>query len=242
LFRYDNSLNRLSQNIDERYGRAGTVVNTGNHYISKTPRNGIARNFISRGGMSASKSRYINDGLYDNLIDSDDYDLPLNRTYDNSGLVGGGSQRRRYTTTYDDNSFDDIAPATSSRYVRKSGYGRTARNIDYGARSSYTKPVTFKDIYASAVSYKPQPSQEQRRYFPNKFQKFRKYTNSYSNALPNTNYSYGNKSNYNLDNVSTTVKPRFSRGTTYVDKAAITEDEYRLFKNFSTPSKVTRIA
>jgi hypothetical protein len=216
------------------------VVGSSDRYISKTPINGIARNFISRGGMSASKSRYINDGLYDNLIDSDDYDHPLNRTYDNSRSVGG-SMGRRYTTTYDD-GLNDASPTTSSRYVRKSGYGRTARNIDYGARSSYTKPVTFKDIYASAVSYRPQPSQEQRRYFPNKFQKFRKYTNSYSNALPNTNYGYENRNNYNLDSVSTTVRPRYNRGVTYVNKPAITEDEYRLFENFSTPSKVTRIA
>jgi hypothetical protein len=249
LFRYDTSPSRFSTTFDQRYGRAGSVVGTSDRYISKTPRNGIARNFISRGGMSASKSRYINDGLYDNLIDYDSFDNVLNRTFDNSRAVGG-SLGRRHTTTYDNDAFtdgfndelNDISRASSSRYVRKSGYGRTARNVDYGARSSYTRPVTFKDMYASAVSYKPQPIQEQRKYFPNKFQKSSAYTNSYSNALLNSNYGNENSYNYNRDSISTSVGPRFSRGVTFVDKPAITEDEYRLFENFSTPTKVTRIA
>lgn len=214
-------LNEVKQSIDQRYGRAGTVVDADDRYVPTTPKNNIARRFVSRGGFSASKSDYINDGLYENKFHTDLFD----RTYKNVKPLN--SFQRRYTVTQEDNNFDD-APQSGSRYVRKSGFGKTTKNMDYGAKLTYSKPLSYKEIYADAMAYRAQPSQEAKRYFTSKYQKYSKNRESAADK----------GLRYNLDTVSTVERPRYSHGITYLDRPSITEEEYRLFTNFSTPSKV----
>lgn len=214
-------LNQVNQTIDQRYGRAGTVIDAEDRYVPTTPKNDIARRFISRGGFSASKSDYINDGLYEDRVHTDIF----KRVYNDVKPIT--SFQRRYTATQEDNNFND-APQTGSRYIRKSGFGRTSKNMDYGAKLTYSKPLSYKEIYADAMAYRAQPSQEAKRYFTGKYQQYSK----------NRNSGYDKGLRYNLDTVSTVQRPKNINGITYLDRPSITEEEYRLFANFSTPSKV----
>lgn len=114
---------------------------------------------------------------------------------------------------------------TSSKYIRRSGYGKTARNMDYSAKLTATMPLTREQQYEEAMRYKPKPALETSKYYRRSLYKDIEPLSSRKSAYT---VNRPGRSTYTND------------GMKYLDKSRLTDEEYRLFKDFSTPLRPKR--
>jgi hypothetical protein len=70
VFRKSKPLN-VQYQADTRYGRAGQVLETDETLEPFTPQVGVDKRFTSRGGFSAVRSNYINDGYVEEIDEFD---------------------------------------------------------------------------------------------------------------------------------------------------------------------------
>lgn len=112
---------------------------------------------------------------------------------------------------------------TSTGYTRKSGFGYTKQNMNYSIRLNADTPASERfnrSTYDSRASANGQPTQYYKR------SKYEDRPSNYSQR-----YSY------------TSRQGRASNAKVYreyIDKQKLTDEEYRLFKDFSTPIKLSQ--
>lgn len=119
---------RMNKSVDRRYGRAGEVVEFEKERRAELePVRSKPSRFISRGGFSANKSKYINDGLCFADLDTQSHlnNLDLDTDDDNPFDLKSESESKTIMQEYNEE------PQSTSRYIRKSGYGKTTLMRDY---------------------------------------------------------------------------------------------------------------
>ncbi|CAI2361499.1 unnamed protein product [Moneuplotes crassus] len=213
---------KITKSIDRRYGRAGTVVEKeiDKNYEDDKKTELIPSRFISRGGFSAKKSKYINDGEY-----FDDEELEA---------VAYGDKfrtKKTYTTTGADYLIEPEYPRL--KYVRKSGFGKTANMRDYTANLNYNRPIASSGRYYQeyeAIGNSPKPSQEITKHY-------KRQSTVFANSLksPEVKNKNASKSPFNKPkncNFQNRRRSTMTSRVTYLDRTAITGEEYDLFNKF----------
>mmetsp|Transcript_17202 Transcript_17202/g.19900 ORF Transcript_17202/g.19900 Transcript_17202/m.19900 type:complete len:273 (-) Transcript_17202:147-965(-) len=200
-----------TKSIDRRYGRASTAVTKEDtQYVQTTPQKiDIARRFLSRGGFSAAKSKYINDHKDDSFDDD----------WKNAKEITT-QPHHKYKVKKDESDseeeFDGKAPTV---YVRQSGFGKTSKNMNYGAKLASEKPISQAAKYSDAMSYKARPSEEALKYYSRT-----KDVNRPS--IVNTKNHYTSEKVFREMNFKDNER---------IPIRTITNEELKLFKEFSTP-------
>jgi hypothetical protein len=117
---------------------------------------------------------------------------------------------------------DALSSRDPNKYVRKSGFGYTKNNRNYSSRYTYSDSNPTDSFRISDLK------QENDRGFEPKSSTRSTYRRTYTRTKPK-NYVVEEK------NYKTTMGER-----NFVKKARLTEEEYELFKNFGSPTKLKR--
>ena len=201
-----------SQTIDRRYGRAGIVVEPDSGREPRTPFYDKGRSYKSRAGFSATRSRFINQGIQ-NEPEYDEFD----RAFMEAQPLHSQSEAR-----YTDTNGDFTTPSrSSSKYIRKSGFGKTINNMDYGAKLTYV-PFNSVGRYKKSELYTARPTEETKNYYTRT--KYSSRPSGYSKSS-----AYTSSQEVNGSTLNTPAR--------FLNKGKLTDEEYQLFKDFSTPIK-----
>lgn len=123
---------------------------------------------------------------------------------------------------YTDINEDFTTPSrSSSKYIRKSGFGKTINNMDYGAKLTYV-PFNSVGRFKRSELYTARPAEETKKVYTRT--KYSSRPSGYSKSS-----AYSSSQGLNGGNLNTPAR--------FLDKGRLTDEEYNLFKEFSTPIK-----
>lgn len=225
------------QTNDPRYGRASMVDDS--DYLRSPPKKDTRYHdeyrFSSRGGFTANRSTYINDGRSSGKHEREFEDLQPKED----------SQERI--------KIFDVVPdkAAPLKYQRKTGFGYTSNNLDYSLRYEYNRvPHTHEALVKEALDYKAQPSAS----FWSNAAALSRSSRSTTAGVYNNPKVYSRlsqpypkvsptkrKSNYLPHREIREVQISEKKSSIYDPRVKMTKEEYQLFQDFSTPKK-TRVS
>ncbi|CAI2362199.1 unnamed protein product [Moneuplotes crassus] len=216
--RGSRKISQVTKSVDRRYGRAGTVVQkeVDKGYEDDLKQTLVPSRFTSRGGFTAQKSKYINDGndMYADYVKKDPFEL-------------NDRVKKTYTVTKDD--YFEEPDYYNSRYVRKSGFGKTAAMRDYASKIDYDRPLTSTGRYYEERNTYTKPNFDAAKHYKRRSTVFKsnlRTPKSRKSTFADDFHSKGSLTSRNTRGYSNAGR------LTYLNRDNVTSKEYDLFDRF----------